>query len=231
MKIYNTAHQFYNSTEFRTLRRELMNTRQDADGILRCAYCGKPLLVDYETIAHHVQEITAANLNNPEITLNPDNIQLVHLHCHNAIHGRFGYSVKKVYIVHGAPCAGKSTFVNAEKSRNDLIIDIDLIWNALTGGRGWDKPDELKANVFGVYNELLQQVKTRAGKWQTAYIVSAEPRRAKRDRMAAELNAEMIYIPCERSEALKRLQSDTSREGFRDKWTEYINNYFENEEV
>lgn len=231
MRIFNTAHELYNSKEFRGLRRELMQTRQDANGVLCCAYCGKPLLNDYETIAHHVQEITAANLNNPEITLNPNNIQLVHLHCHNAIHGRFGYSVKKVYIIHGAPCAGKSTFVNTEKDRNDLIVDIDLIWNALTGGRGWDKPDSLKSNVFGVYNELLQEIRTRAGKWRTAYILSAEPRKAKRERLAAELNAELIYIPCSKEEAIKRLQEDASREGFRDKWGEYIANYFENEEI
>lgn len=231
MRIFNTAHELYNSTEFRTLRENLILTRMNKDGVLCCEYCGKPILKDYQTIAHHVTEVTAANLNNPEITLNPLNIQLVHLHCHNEIHGRFGAQCKKVYFVHGAPLAGKSTFVQTEKARGDLVVDIDLIWQALTGGEKYDKPNALIQNVFGVYTELLEQLKTRAGKWTTAYIISAEARKAKRDRIAAEVNAELIYIPATREECLRRLESDDTRENVRELWAQYINNYFDNEEI
>ncbi len=231
MKLFKTAHDLYNSTEFRNLRRELMQTRVNDKGFLICAHCGKPILKDYECIAHHEKEVTAANLNNPEITLNPNNLKLVHLKCHNEIHMRFGYVMKKVYIVHGAPCAGKSTFVNNNKGRSDLIVDIDLIWQALTAGEKYEKPEALKANVFGIYQELLQQVKMRAGKWQTAYIISAEPFKSKRDRLAQEINAEQIYIPCTREEALKRLEKDAERKEVIEAWTGFINNYFEKEQI
>ena len=231
MKIFKTAMDLYQSKEFRSLRRELMHERADDNGVLKCEYCGKPILKDYECIAHHEIEVTAVNLNNPEITLNPANLKLVHLKCHNEIHGRFGYSVKKVYLVHGAPCAGKNTFVNVNKSRGDLVIDIDLIWEALTGGEMYDKPDMLTSNVFGVYNELLSQIKMRVGNWRTAYIISAEPFKTKRDRLAAQIGAECIYIPCTKEKALQRLYNDDARINVRDKWTEYINNYFEKEQI
>ena len=231
MKIFNTAHELYTSKEFRTLRQNLILTRADDYGVLICEYCGKPILRDCETIAHHVKEVTTANLNDPEITLNPENLQLVHLRCHNEIHGRFGAVCKKVYFVHGAPLSGKSTFVYSQKARGDLVVDIDLIYRALTGGALYDKPNEIVQNVFGVYNELLQQLKTRAGKWQTAYFISAEPRKAKRDRIAKEINAEFIYIPATREQCLTRLETDNTRAGVRELWAQYINNYFENEEI
>lgn len=231
MRIFNTAHELYNSTEFRTLRQNLILTRMNKDGVLICSFCGKPILKDYQTIAHHKTEVTTANLNNPEITLNPDNIELVHLHCHNEIHGRFGAICKKVYFVHGAPLAGKSSFVQSEKARGDLVVDIDLIWQAITGGEKYDKPNSLIQNVFGLYTELLEMVKTRAGKWTTAYIISAEARKAKRDRIAAEVNAELIYIPATREECLRRLESDTTRDHVRELWAGYINNYFDNQEI
>lgn len=231
MKEFRTAHELYISSEFKTLRKELINTRKDSDGVLRCEHCGKPLLKDYEIIAHHKQEITAANLNNVEISLNPLNIALVHLHCHNDIHNRFGYNIKKVYIIHGAPCAGKSTFVNTEKNKNDLVVDIDLIWQALTGGLKYDKPEALKAVVFNIYNELLNQVETRAGKWRTAYVIIAEPRKAKRERLAQQLNAEQIFIDCNKQTAINRLENDNERSSSREQWRQYINNYFENVEL
>ena len=231
MKEFKTAHEFYNSTEFRALRKELINTRKDKDGVLRCEHCGKPLLKDHEIIAHHKEEITAANLNNVNITLNPDNIELIHLHCHNKHHNRFGYNIKKVYIIHGSACAGKSTFVNKEKSKNDLVVDIDLIWQALNGGKKYEKPEELKAVVFNVYNELINQVAIRAGKWQTAYIISAEPRKAKRDRLAELVNAEQIYIDCDKETALKRLKADKERKHVLKQWEQYIKDYYDNVEI
>lgn len=215
------------STEFRSLRKMLMTERTGKDGVLRCAYCQKPILKDFDCIAHHVDPINAGNLNNIGITLNPENIQLVHLRCHNLIHDRFGYSQKKVYFVWGAPCSGKSTYVQKVKMPGDLVVDIDLIWQALTGGAKYVKPDELKQNVFMTRDALLEQVKTRAGKWRQAYIISAEPRRRVREGYIEALNAEPIYITTDRETALKRLYGDVERVNVRPSWELYINTFFD----
>lgn len=227
MRWLNTAHELYTSGEFRKLRAGLMVERVNDSGILCCEYCGKPILHDYDCIAHHKTEVTATNLNDAEITLNPRNIQLVHLRCHNAIHERFGQSCKKVYMIWGAPCSGKNTFVNANKGGNDIIVDMDALWMAITGGAKYFKPEALKTNVFLLRNTLLDQVKTRTGKWNTAYILSTEPRRASRERICREINAEPIQIKVTREEALKRLTADKERKNVADEWAGYINNFFD----
>ena len=227
MKWLTTPHELYISSEFRQLRQQLMQERVDTEGNIICAHCGKPILRDYECIAHHVIEVTLSNLNDISITLNPDNIELVHHKCHNKHHNRFGYAYKRVYLIWGAPCSGKSTFALENKGRNDLIIDIDLIWQAITGGCKYDKPDALKTQAFQLRDCLLDSVKTRAGKWDAAYYVTTEPRKAARDRLCAKLGAEAIYIPCTKAEALERLANDPERADYLPQWAEYINNFFD----
>lgn len=231
MKWLTTPHELYISSEFRQLRQQLMVERVNAEGFVVCEYCGKPIIRGHECIAHHVEEVTLANLNDAAITLNPENIQLVHHACHNAIHDRFGYSYKKVYLVWGAPCSGKSTFVMKNKGRNDLIIDIDLLWQAITGGVKYDKPDALKTQAFQLRDCLIDSVKTRAGKWATAYYITTEPRKAARDRLCAKLGAEPIHIPCTRAEALDRLAKDEQRKEYVQQWAGYINKFFDEMEA
>lgn len=231
MRWFKTAHELYTSTEFRELRAALMAERVDSEGVLRCEHCGQPILFDYDCIAHHEKEVTAANLNNAEITLNPANIKLVHLKCHNIIHDRFGYSQKKVYLVVGAPCSGKNTFVNASKGSNDIIVDMDALWQAITGGEKYYKPAALELNVFLLRKCLLEQIKMRTGKWQTAYVITTEPRKSARERLCAAIGAEEIFIKVEKAEALRRLESDETRKNVIPQWTEYINNFFEAVEV
>lgn len=38
---------------------------------------------------HHIIHLTPDNVNNPEISLNQDNLMLLCNECHNKIHGRF----------------------------------------------------------------------------------------------------------------------------------------------
>lgn len=227
MKWLTTPHELYISGEFRQLRERLMHERVDAEGKIICAHCGKPIVKSHECIAHHVIEVTLSNLNDISITLNPDNIELVHHKCHNLHHNRFGYTYKRVYLIWGAPCSGKSSFVDENKGRNDLIVDIDLLWQAITGGKKYDKPDALKTQAFQLRDCLLDSVMTRAGKWATAYYLTTEPRKAARDRMCARLGAEAIYIPCTRDEALERLAHDPERADYAQQWAGYINNFFD----
>lgn len=226
MKWLTTPHELYISGEFRQLREQLMIERVNDEGLLICAHCGKPIVNGYECIAHHIEEVTLNNLNDAAITLNPDNIALVHHGCHNAIHERFGYAYKRVYLIWGAPCSGKTSFALENKGRNDLIIDIDLIWQAITGGSKYDKPAALKTQAFQLRDCLLDSVKTRAGKWAAAYYITTEPHKAARDRLCAKLGAEPIYIPCTKAEALERLAKDTERADVQQEWQEYINKWF-----
>ena len=228
MKLFTSLAQFYTSDEWRGLRAALISGRMNPkDGILYCEECGERIINLYECIAHHKQELTMQNVNDYSVSLNPEKIALVHMRCHNAIHARFGYTaLKKVYYVWGAPCSGKSTFVRENKGNSDLVVDIDLLWHAVTGGVLYDKPDALKTPVFTLRDSLLDVVKTRSGKWERAWIIEGGARKGDRMRRIAALGAEDIFINTDKETCYMRLASDERRVCVRDLWHKYINDWF-----
>ena len=168
------------------------------------------------------------NVNDASISLNPENIMLVSHRSHNEIHARYGFTTqKKVYYVYGAPCSGKSSFVANSKGNSDLVVDIDLIWQAVTGGELYFKPDALKTIVFQLRDSLLEMVKTRAGKWERAWIIEGGAVKSNRMRRIEALGAEAIFIPTDKETCLQRLASDDKRTLVRDEWTSYIDQWFE----
>ena len=225
--MFNSLAQFYNSQEWRQLRQMLIADRTNKDdGVLYCQHSGKPLLTSFDVVAHHIVPLTMQNVNDYAISLNPDNILLVSQRAHNEIHARFGYCAqRKVYIVHGAPCSGKSSFVDSVKGNSDLVVDIDNIWESVTGKR-YFKPNALKANVFAMRDALLATVKTRAGNWERCWIVEGLPLKAERERRAAAYGAELIHIDTDEITCLARLQADEKRREYVDDWRKYIAEYF-----
>lgn len=225
--MFNSLAQFYNSQEWRQLRLMLIAERTNPkDGVLYCQHSGKPLLNSFDIVAHHIVPLTMQNVNDYAISLNPDNILLVSQRAHNEIHARFGYCAqRKVYIVHGAPCSGKSSFVESVKGNSDMVVDIDNLWQAVTGKRYY-KPNALKANVFAMRDALLQTVKTRAGNWERCWIVEGLPLKAERERKAALYGAELIHIDTDEQTCLERLQMDDSRREYVNVWSKYIADYF-----
>lgn len=229
MRTFRTLTEFYNSQEWKEFRKRLIFERTSAcGGVLKDEITGQPIYKSYDIIAHHVAELTASNVNDVSISLNPDNIKLISHRTHNAEHARFGYTArKKVYFVFGAPCSGKSTYVDSVKGNSDLVVDIDLLWQALTGGQKYFKPNSLRANIFALYGELLEEVKIRKGTWQRAYIVSGAPYKADRERRIEMLGAEPIYIEATRDECMERLYADEERREVMDEWEGYIADWFE----
>lgn len=228
--IFSSLSQFYNSEEWRKFRAQLMHERADsADGILYDELNGKPLTNSYDIILHHKTPLTLENVNDYNISLNPDNIMIVSHRSHNEIHARFGFCAeRKVYYVYGAPCSGKTTFVNAVKGNSDIVLDVDNIWQCLTGGERYTKPKALNANVFGVRDCIIDMIRTRAGKWERAYVIEGGARASDRTRTITLLGAEAIFIDTDKETCLKRLASDNKRTTEQKKlWQGYINEWFD----
>lgn len=228
MRTFTSLSQFYTSDEWRGFRASLLSERVNPnDGILYDEHNGKPLLNSYDIVAHHKIPLTMQNVNDYSISLNPENIMLVSHRSHNEIHARYGFAMlKKVYYVYGAPCSGKTTFVRESKGNSDLVLDIDLIWQAVTGGALYEKPDALKAAVFALHDTLLDIVKTRMGKWERAWVIEGGANKADRERRINALGAEDIFIQCDKETCLQRLASDNTRELVREQWRGYIDDWF-----
>lgn len=228
MRTFTSLSQFYTSDEWRGFRASLLSERVNLnDGILYDEHNGKPLLNSYDIVAHHKIPLTMQNVNDYSISLNPENIMLVSHRSHNEIHARYGFDMlKKVYYVYGAPCSGKTTFVRESKGNSDLVLDIDLIWQAVTGGALYEKPDALKAAVFAMRDTLLDIVKTRTGKWERAWVIEGGALKSDRERRISALGAEDIFIQCDKETCLQRLASDNTRELVMEQWREYIDDWF-----
>ena len=66
---------FYHSTAWRKLRKSVVASRYGL-----CEICGKP-----GAEVHHKIKLTAKNVDDPNISLNPDNLQVLCKACHDAM--------------------------------------------------------------------------------------------------------------------------------------------------
>lgn len=224
--MFNDLFSFYRSTEWEKFRQLVISERMHEDGFVYDEVTGKPIVKAYDIILHHVIPLTEDNVNDYDISLNPQNIQIVSHKTHNQLHDRFGYKRREVYLVYGAPCSGKSTFVDDNMSAGDLVIDIDSIWQCVSNRPRYEKPGRLKSIVFKVRNELLDCVRYRLGKWNNCYIVGGYALQSERERTIKELGAREIFINTSEEECLRRLENINDG---RDKkeWAQYIRDWFD----
>ncbi|EGT4908124.1 hypothetical protein DAF77_14175 [Clostridioides difficile] len=213
---------FYKSKEWKSLIETLKLERVAEDGTLYCEHCHKAIVKAYDCIAHHKIELTSNNINDFNISLNPNNIILVHHKCHNEIHNRFGSTAfKKVYCVYGSPCSGKSSYTKEVAGKNDLVLDIDNIWQCISTNDRYIKPNTLKTNVFNIRDLILDMIKCRTGKWNNAYIVGGYPLKMERERLEQMLGCEFIFINTSKEECLLRAANRPAE------YKKYIEEWFE----
>ena len=217
-----TLENFYTSKRWCKFVNRLKLERMDADGNIICAHCGRPITRKYDCIGHHTIELTDENVNDYSISLNPDNVELIHFRCHNITHQRFEGFSQSVYLVYGSPCSGKTSWVGEVANDDDLILDVDRIWDAVCVGGQQRKPKRLTSNVFGIRDCIIDQVRTRTGKWRNAYIIGGYPLRSERERLCDLLRAMPVYIDATKEECLRRCETERPAA-----WKEYVEDWFD----
>lgn len=104
---------------------------------------------------------------------------------------------------------------------------MDNIWQSITGGARYQKPNALKQVAFAVRDTMLDCVKRRVGNWERAYIIEGNASKARIRDVVAFYGAEVIYIDTDKETCLKRLANDNKRTAEQKKeWAEYINRWF-----
>lgn len=224
MARYSILQSFYASDIWIKFRQGLIAERGN-----KCQHCGKIIIRSVDIIGHHIKELTPENVNDYNISLNPDNVLLVDSDCHNEVHKRFGYVnvERKVYLVYGSPFAGKKTFVKHQMKRGDIVIDMDRLFEAVSMMQAFDKPENLLNNVMGIHNLLIDNIKTRYGKWNNAWVIGGYADKYKRDKMANDLGAELIFCDVAKEECLFRLEQDEARQYRQDEWRRYIDKWWD----
>lgn len=211
------VHIFYCSKPWRELSYSL---KINVSG--KCNRCKKTLLDFSKLIGHHKKELNEDNVDDPNISLNPELIEIICLDCHNKEHRRFG-NKQNIYIVYGSPLSGKTTLVKELMQYGDIVLDMDELWHAITFQPEYVKPKNCRFNIFKLRDELLDQIKHRYGNFYDAYIIGGYPDKYERERLVNELGAELIYCESTKEECIERLnKSDKPKQ-----WLEYINDWWE----
>ena len=223
---YNLSN-FYKSDEWRDFREIVINDRLNKNGDTIDEYTGEVIVHKYDIILHHVIHLTEQNVNDTRISLNPKNIMIISHKSHNRIHKKFrtDEEVRQVFLVYGSPLSGKTTWVDGVKNAGDLIVDLDSIWQCISGLERYEKPGALNACAFGVRDYLMDCVKYRRGKWLNAYVIGGYPLIGERERLCRELRAREIFINTSKEECLARLEKVEDHRNH-DEWQKYIEEWW-----
>ncbi|MEG0297673.1 MAG: HNH endonuclease signature motif containing protein [Clostridium sp.] len=233
------AKKFYRSKAWLIFRQTILLDRtvdKDTGELkpIRCEHCGDKIIESKFIQLHHVIELTPDNINDVSITLNPDNIEVICQSCHNKVHGRFTnrarrkIKTKGIYIVYGAPMGGKHTYIKDNITPGDIVVDMDKLYEAVSLQPIYNKPDNLKYNVLSIRNLLIDNIKTRYGKFNTAWVVGGYPNKFDRERLANELGAELVYIDADKKDCYYRLEyCNDYRQDHKEEWKGYIDNWFD----
>lgn len=224
MKTFKNTTQFYKSKEWQDCKALVLNDRLK-EGAIYCEHCGEVILSSFNPNAnnnkgamvfHHKTYLTNQNVNDASISVNPSNIAILHWACHNAVHNRFnGVAVKperKVYLVVGAPCSGKTTFVKERIEEGDIVFDVDDLWQVLSGQQRYIKPNSLKQIVLATRLFIKEQLKRGAGYWRNAYIIEsklATPLEIEKEAEGYPFNVEVIEMETTKEECLNRLLNNS----------------------
>lgn len=224
---------FYSTDPWLSFRQQIILSRM-VNGRVICENCGKQIVVSKHIQVHHTPiELTEENYKDTSISLNPDNVVVWCHTCHNKYHGRFcggGHKRKEkaVYVIYGPPMSGKSSYVIEHMEPGDIVVDMDELYKAVSFMPKYDKPDNLKYNVFAIRNSIIDNIKTRYGGFRTAWIVGGYPRKAQRERLVDSLGATGLLMHATMDECIARLDScNDYRAEHKEEWKSYIEKWFE----
>lgn len=129
------------------------------------------------------------------------------------------------YIVAGAPCSGKSTFVGERAQRGDLIYDYDTLHQALSGQASHEHLYKIRPYVLKARDAIFDELE--AQKRQAAWIITSTHRSAELRAMRDRFNAEVVLLVVDRDEAHRRCDADARPAA----WHKYIDNWFDGSDI
>ena len=218
-----TLSSFYRSKRWERFREYLIDKRtNEEDGCIYDEITGEVITQPYDIILHHTIVLTESNVNDFDISLNENLIQIVSHATHNKIHNRFGSEgTRHIYLVYGAPGAGKSEYVNSVAGTHDLILNIDNIYQCISVNNRYENSKRLSKNVFAIRDCMLDMIRTRNGRYQNAYIVGGYPLESERERLVNTIGAEEIFINTPIDECLLNVSQRP------DVYKKYVHEWFE----
>ncbi|PWL80430.1 MAG: HNH endonuclease [Prevotellaceae bacterium] len=214
------------------------------DGI--CQKCGAP-----GEEVHHKIFLRPSNIDDPDIVYGEDNLILLCKDCHFREHEKTNskFKVKReravenglyfnedgelvsqeVMIVYGAPASGKSTYVSRHMKEGDLVVDLDLLKQAISLAVKTETTDNLLETAIELRDKLYELIEEKKVDAERIWVIASLPRREERTNLAKRLNAKLIHCDATVRECLDRANADTTRLD-KQKQIDIIDKYFANYE-
>lgn len=195
-----------------------------------CQECGRP-----GEEVHHKEFLNAININYPNIALGEDNLILLCRDCHfekhkktNPLERNFNKSkpitnngtyfdengelkeIKK-YIVYGAPGAGKTTYVNKHRQYGDLVVDLDLIKQAISMEGKTNAPDNLLSVANAIRETIYREIEANKVDCKNIWIIASLPYKNERIILSKRLKAELVFINTDILSCIDNAMNDDSR--------------------
>ena len=229
------AKAFYKSQAWQNAREAYVDERKAFDGGL-CELCQD----EPGTEVHHKIFLRPENIDDENITLNPENFMLLCYDCHKREHeaarriaqlqakqrdGKKGVLINgsyyyddngeiqpfRAYLVWGAPGSGKTTYVRKHMQPGDVVIDLDLIGRALSMADKTDVPRNVERIAYDIRDYLYNRIAQRELDAKRVWVVASLPKYEQRQQIANQLNAELIYIESTFHECYTHILHDDER--------------------
>lgn len=176
-----TLESFYHSKEWGKFRELIIAEKLAKYGELIDEETGDVILNKGDAVLHHKIFLTSQNVNDPSVSLNPQNIELVSFATHQLIHNKFGCRGREVHITRKK----KEEIKEKSLKAYDLQIDFETLKKALGG------QENSTSNTWAIYYALIDQVYTRLGKWTKA-LIFAKGTKGEFERLKKKLGAEEV---------------------------------------
>lgn len=132
------------------------------------------------------------------------------------------YARKTVNVVYGSPCSGKTTYVREHAGDDDIIVDADALYAAISN----HDPHRMNATQYNIASYDLREtmydvIRSRKGKWRTAWVIAVCPTQNDRDKVKERIRADrFILIDTDEKTCIER--GKERGEG----WEKVIHNWF-----
>lgn len=114
--------------------------------------------------------------------------------------------VRKVTIICGPPCSGKSTWVQERAGPDDVVVDFDRIARRLGSRSRHDHTSDVKAKVNAEIDRILDDI--AAADDVTAWVIRTLPDGEERAALANRLDADVVVIRPPLREIARRAEED-----------------------
>ena len=130
-------------------------------------------------------------------------------------------------LVYGPPASGKTTYVLQHKRESEPIVDLDMLFQAVTGLPEHDKPSVLLPFVRRLYALAIQAASEHCN--GRVWIVTSAATQAKRACIMANIpDYQEIYMDVSPTECLRRIRADARRSASLAEWKPIIEKWFKN---